>query len=166
MTTREKLAAWVVGIGSLAAVLIASRPAHAATATTQGTPRTPEEQRRFLSLFQQALSLLNRWSAPIDGQWSAAMGEAVRGFQVSQGLPATGQADDVTGYFLARVVDAANVSPSMRANAYEALRRHGYTQSDLVARVRAFQNDYQQLPTGFVDTETLAMLADLGWRIE
>ncbi len=45
---------------------------------------------------QGALKVLGYWDGPIDGQWSDALGEAIKKLQTDLGVPVTGAVDTVT----------------------------------------------------------------------
>jgi peptidoglycan hydrolase-like protein with peptidoglycan-binding domain len=45
---------------------------------------------------QGALKVLGYWDGPVDGQWSDALGDAVKKLQTDLGIPATGVVDTVT----------------------------------------------------------------------
>lgn len=160
MTYKEKLAAVAVGLGSLAVLLFAgSSSAQAGTAPAPTSTPTAAT----ITLVQRALQVLSYWSGPIDGRWSADLEATLRRFQVAEQIPVTGQPDEMTMIFLARVADASRIGLSTRAAAYAALSEHGYTQSNPLDATRAFQRDYSLIPTGWVDTTVLDQLRDLGW---
>ena len=45
---------------------------------------------------QGALKVLGYWDGPVDGQWSDALGNAIKKLQTDLGIPATGVVDTVT----------------------------------------------------------------------
>jgi peptidoglycan hydrolase-like protein with peptidoglycan-binding domain len=60
---------------------------------------------------QQTLKLAGYWDGPVDGQWTAALTDALKEFQTHLGVPATGTVDAATVAALEAAIAKAQQPP-------------------------------------------------------
>jgi peptidoglycan hydrolase-like protein with peptidoglycan-binding domain len=56
---------------------------------------------------QQTLKLAGFWDGPVDGEWTAALTQALEDFQTELGVPSTGSVDAATIAALEQAIAAA-----------------------------------------------------------
>ncbi len=61
---------------------------------------------------QQTLKLAGYWDGPVDGQWSAALTDALKEFQTELGVPASGTVDAATISALEKAIEEAGATPT------------------------------------------------------
>jgi peptidoglycan hydrolase-like protein with peptidoglycan-binding domain len=61
---------------------------------------------------QTALKLAGYWSGPVDGQWTDGLTQALKAFQQSLGVPATGEVDGATLEAIYRAIRESGTPPT------------------------------------------------------